>query len=219
MPAVAVIGGKRILIAAAADGWVYGMLARTGEKLWSYKLSKRGLNTSIVVEGNYAYVSHSEEKYTTTQMGAVLCIDASKTGDITEDGAVWRHDDLTVGYAAPALANGRLYVVNNAATMICFDAKTGKKFWEYDMGRVGKSSPTVTADANRQAMEAMFGGPAARSASENAVLGEAGRDNALPGIRSSVGDPQTNMVDKGATTRDILAAPEGDGQFGRAVAN
>ena len=81
------------------------------------------------------------------------------------------------------------------------------------------AAPTVTADANRQAMEAMFGGPAARSASENAVLGEAGRDNALPGIRSSVGDPQTNMVDKGATTRDILAAPEGDGQFGRAVAN
>ena len=81
------------------------------------------------------------------------------------------------------------------------------------------AAPTVTADANRQAMEAMFGGPAARSSSENAVLGEAGRDNALPGIRSSVGDPQTNMVDKGATTRDILAAPEGDGQFGRAVAN
>ena len=81
------------------------------------------------------------------------------------------------------------------------------------------AAPTVTADANRQAMEAMFGGPATRSASENAVLGEAGRDNALPGIRSSVGDPQTNMVDKGATTREILAAPEGDGQFGRAVAN
>ena len=81
------------------------------------------------------------------------------------------------------------------------------------------AAPTVTADANRQAMEAMFGGPAARSASESTVLGEAGRDNAIPGIRSSVGDPQTNMVDKGGTTRDILAAPEGDGQFGRAVAN
>ena len=81
------------------------------------------------------------------------------------------------------------------------------------------AAPTVTSDANRQAMEAMFGGPAARSSSESAVLGEAGRDTALPGIRSSVGDPQTNMVDKGATTRDILAAPEGDGQYGRAVAN
>ncbi|GJM24416.1 MAG: serine/threonine protein kinase [Phycisphaerae bacterium] len=146
VPAVAVIGGKRMLIVGAADGYVYGLLARSGEKVWSYKLSKRGLNSSIVVEGDYAYVCHSEENYTTTKMGAVLCIDATKTGDITDNGAVWRHDGLTVGYASPAIANGRLYVVNNAATMICYDAKTGKKFWEYDMGRVGKGSPTVTAD-------------------------------------------------------------------------
>lgn len=81
------------------------------------------------------------------------------------------------------------------------------------------AAPTVTSDANRRAMEAMFGGPAARSASETAVLGQAGRDVAMPGVRSSVGDPETNLVDKGATTRDILAAPEGDGQYGRAVAN
>lgn len=81
------------------------------------------------------------------------------------------------------------------------------------------AAPTVTTDSSRQAMEAMFGGPAARSASETATLSEAGRDTALPGIRSSAGDPQTNLVDKGSTTRDILAAPEGDGQYGRAVAN
>lgn len=81
------------------------------------------------------------------------------------------------------------------------------------------AAPTVTPEASRQAMEAMFGAPAARSASEAATLSAAGRDNALPGIRSAVGDPQTNLVDKGATTRDILAAPEGDGQYGRAVAN
>ena len=81
------------------------------------------------------------------------------------------------------------------------------------------AAPTVTPDANRQAMEAMFGPPAARSSSESAMLKEAGRDNAQPGIRSAVGDPQTNLVDKGATTRDILAAPQGDGQYGRAVAN
>lgn len=80
------------------------------------------------------------------------------------------------------------------------------------------AAPTVTADASRQAMEAMFGGPAARSAGETATLQQAGRGDALPGIRSSVGDPDTTVVDKGATTRDIIAAPEGDGQYGRASA-
>ena len=81
------------------------------------------------------------------------------------------------------------------------------------------AAPTVTSDANRQAMEAMFGGPAPRSAGEAATLSAAGRDAAAPGIRSSVGDPDTNMVDKGTTTRDLLVAPEGDGQNARAVAN
>lgn len=78
------------------------------------------------------------------------------------------------------------------------------------------AAPTATPESTRQAMEAMFGGPAARSPSETAALQAAGRDAAQPGIRSSVGDPDTSVVDKGAATRDILAAPEGDGQFGRA---
>ncbi|MEO6389070.1 MAG: DUF3035 domain-containing protein, partial [Croceibacterium sp.] len=38
-----------------------------------------------------------------------------------------------------------------------------------------------------------------------------------PGIRSSVGDTGTFTVDKGNTTRTILAAPEGDGQDASAV--
>jgi hypothetical protein len=79
------------------------------------------------------------------------------------------------------------------------------------------AAPTATPDATRQAMEAMFGGPAPRSASETSALNQAGRSTASPGIRSAVGDPATNVVDKGAATRDILSAPEGDGQYGQAA--
>lgn len=145
-PAVTVIDGKRMLIAGNADGNVYGMMARTGEKIWTFRFSKTGINTSIVTEGKYAYVTQSEENITGTEMGSVVCLDASRSGDITESGVVWRRDGNTVGYSSPALANGRLYVVTNSATMICFDAKTGKKFWEYSLGRAMKGSPVVTVD-------------------------------------------------------------------------
>jgi hypothetical protein len=37
------------------------------------------------------------------------------------------------------------------------------------------------------------------------------------GIRSTVGDPETATVNKGAVTRDIIAAPEGDGQAAQAA--
>ena len=70
-------------------------------------------------------------------------------------------------------------------------------------------------DASQQALDALFGGPAPRSAVEKDTLGRAG--TAAPGIRSEVGDPQTNTVDKGSVTRDILAAPEGDGREAQAA--
>ena len=69
--------------------------------------------------------------------------------------------------------------------------------------------------ASEQALDALFGGPAPRSGVETSVLDRAGE--AAPGIRSSVGSEGTNTVAKGRVTRDIIAAPEGDGQAAQAV--
>ena len=66
-----------------------------------------------------------------------------------------------------------------------------------------------------QALDAMFGGTAPRSATESATISAAGRSD--PSVRSNVADPGTTVVDKGPTTRDIIAAPEGDGQETRAT--
>ncbi|MBC3942187.1 DUF3035 domain-containing protein [Sphingomonas albertensis] len=82
----------------------------------------------------------------------------------------------------------------------------------------GAARPQDTA-ANAQTLDALFGGTAARSAAETGVINDAGADSDDPGIRSSVGDPGTTVVDKGSTTRDIVAAPEGDGQDARTTAN
>jgi hypothetical protein len=68
-------------------------------------------------------------------------------------------------------------------------------------------SPT---DAQAQAIEALFGGPAPRSASETSLLERAGRDRAAVGAKSSAGDPNTRIVDKGTVTATILATPAGD---------
>ena len=65
--------------------------------------------------------------------------------------------------------------------------------------------------AQAQAIDTLFGSPALRSATETSLLEAAGRDRVATGIRSTVGDADTNVVDKGATTRDIIAAPPRDG--------
>lgn len=81
----------------------------------------------------------------------------------------------------------------------------------------GAARVQSASSAQAQTLEALFGS-APRSAGETAVVQSAGGDAADRGIRSSVGDPATNVVDKGQTTRDIIAAPEGDGQDARANA-
>jgi hypothetical protein len=66
------------------------------------------------------------------------------------------------------------------------------------------------SEAQQQAIDALFGGPAPRSAAETSMLDAAGRNDAQIGIRSSVADPDTRIVDKGPTTLTILSAPPAD---------
>ena len=79
--------------------------------------------------------------------------------------------------------------------------------------RPGEATPAT--DSRSQAIQALFGGPAPRSAAEQQILQQSNVGSAAPGARSVVGDPGTTVVDKGATTQTILAVPEGDGQEAR----
>ena len=60
--------------------------------------------------------------------------------------------------------------------------------------------------AAQEALDALFGGPAARSGTETNLLQRAGTPD--EGIRSAVGDPATHTVDKGTATQAIVKAPE-----------
>nr|WP_295372660.1 DUF3035 domain-containing protein [uncultured Sphingosinicella sp.] len=79
--------------------------------------------------------------------------------------------------------------------------------------RPGEAAPA--SDSRTQAIQALFGGPSARSTSESMILREAEGDRAAVGARSVASDPNTVVVDKGTTTQTILAVPEGDGQEAR----
>ena len=68
---------------------------------------------------------------------------------------------------------------------------------------------------SEQALEALFGGPAPAQPDRDE------RDRPCRQRRAehphTVGDTDTNTVAKGRTTRDIIAAPEGDGQSATTV--
>ena len=152
VPIVSVIEGQRMLIGGNCDGHVYAMNARTGKPIWSFRMSKRGLNTSPVVEGNLVFISHGEDNIDSPEFGRVQCIDATGTGDVTETHGVWRVDGIKAGYTGLLANEGILYVVADLGNMYAFDTKTGARLWEKDLGTVGKGSP-IWADGKIYASE------------------------------------------------------------------
>ncbi|MER3415004.1 MAG: serine/threonine protein kinase [Gemmataceae bacterium] len=140
VPVVAVLAGQRLLVCGGADGAIHALQVRTGKKVWSYPLSKRGLNASPVVQGDRVYITHSEENLDTNEMGGVYCFDASHIEN-GQPRLLWRRLGIQAGYASPLLVGGRLYVPDNAAKLHCLDATTGQTLWEHKYGTVAKGSP------------------------------------------------------------------------------
>ena len=138
-PTVAEIGGRRLVIGGGADGWLYAVEARTGEPIWRFQVSVRGLNSPPTVEGDVVYAAHSEENVDGGSMGRVVAIDGKGSGDITTTGELWRAGALAVGFAAPTVAHGRVYVVDNAANLHALDQRTGRRLWEHNLGTVGRA--------------------------------------------------------------------------------
>ena len=140
---VAEINGRRLLIDSNSDGHVYAMDGQTGEKVWGFQVSQGPLNASVVVDGTRVYASHNRENTDTTVMGRVVCINGTGTGDITKTHELWRVDGIEAGYSSPAIADGRLYVVDNSANLHCLNGETGAVHWTHSLGTVGKGSPVV----------------------------------------------------------------------------
>jgi len=77
--------------------------------------------------------------------------------------------------------------------------------------KAGDPTPQA-ADPRQEAQQALFGGPAPRSKAETSMLDAAGNEHVADGARSVAGDPNTQVVDKGAATQQIVAAPATTGQ-------
>ena len=77
--------------------------------------------------------------------GSIVCIDATKTGDVTEKGKIWSYDALNQSVSTVAVADGLVFVADNAYTVHCLDADSGRCYWTYSArkGATCFSSPLV----------------------------------------------------------------------------
>jgi outer membrane protein assembly factor BamB len=77
--------------------------------------------------------------------GSIVCIDATKTGDVTRKAKVWSYEALNQSVATVAVADGLVFVVDNAHTVHCLDAESGQCYWTHSFrkGATCFSSPLV----------------------------------------------------------------------------
>lgn len=139
-PLIGEVDGMRLLISGAADGAAYALKLGTGEVVWKYEMSKRGLNSGVVINNNTVVVSHSEENLDTNEMGMLAGIDIKSRGIVGKEQLRFSIIGWQGGVSSPVLDGDRVYQVDNGSNLYAFDAYTGRTLWTLNLGTIQKGS-------------------------------------------------------------------------------
>ncbi len=146
-PVVATVNGTRLLIAGGGDGAVNAMKVATGEPVWGYVMSKRGVNPGVVVKDGIAYVTHQEENIDISEMGHLAALDITAKGTINKtsnaDKIKYAITNFQLGPASPVIDGKLIYFVDAGANLFAFNREDGKKVWEQNLGTIQKASPVL----------------------------------------------------------------------------
>jgi outer membrane protein assembly factor BamB len=142
-PIIANVNGTRLLIQGASDGVVHAIKPQTGEPVWKYEFSKRGINTGVVVSGTTAILTHSEENIDSSEMGMIVAVDAGAKGELKKEQVKWSVYGWQGGYSSPVIDGDRVYHIDNGANIAAFEVATGKRLWLENLGTIQRASPVL----------------------------------------------------------------------------
>ncbi|MCP3691312.1 MAG: PQQ-binding-like beta-propeller repeat protein, partial [Planctomycetaceae bacterium] len=143
-PTVTTLKGQKALVFGSGDGDVWAIQPRTGQPIWNYSFSRRGLNVAPLVVGDRVFSGHSEENIAGTAMGAIVAIDATGKGNVTKTHEIWKIPEMMMGKSSPIYHEGRLYCFDDRAKLHILDAKTGEPVAKrVALGTVMRPSPLL----------------------------------------------------------------------------
>ncbi len=139
-PVVATIGGRQQVVAAGKDN-LWGLEARTGEVLWSYRHEgdDRAMGGFTIVP-----VAAGEDRLflmNKIDSSVMLQVVAGKDGYEIEE--LWSGNGIKQSYVPPVYHEGYLYGMNNRI-FTCVDAVTGEVEWR--SREPGDGFPTMVGD-------------------------------------------------------------------------
>jgi outer membrane protein assembly factor BamB len=154
------VNGQDLIIFGGGDGWIYGFdsIPKKAEDginvfntIFKYDANppayrnKNGkalkyatydgpseVIATPVFHNNRVYVPIGQDPEHGEGLGNLVCLDPTKKGDISKDGAIWTYDKIHRSLSTPTIADGILYVADFSGFIHCLDADTGKVNWVYD---------------------------------------------------------------------------------------
>src|SRR5205823_1189691 len=144
-PTLATIDGKNQIIFGAGDGFCYGFDENLKE-LWrcdvnspEQRKAKYGtpagpseIIATPVVFKNRIYISIGQNPEQGEGSGSLVCIDATKTGDITSSGRLWSYTKIGRSISTVAVADGLLFAADFDGKAHCLDPQNGNVYWTHD---------------------------------------------------------------------------------------
>lgn len=81
----------------------------------------------------YASVGHDLHDASTGRFGPgrLVCMDATKTGNITANGIVWSFNAIRGSASTVAIQDGLLYAADASGLVYCLNADTGELYWSH----------------------------------------------------------------------------------------
>jgi outer membrane protein assembly factor BamB len=151
-PAVGTIGGVAQVVIGEGDGWVRGYDALEGAKLWEFNTNPEGTSwprsagiviSAPVIRENKVYVANGQDPENGPGPGSLSAIDATKRGDITASGLIWRYGEINRSISTVAIHDGVLFAADVNGFLHCLDVETGKPYWTHDVLAGIWASPIV----------------------------------------------------------------------------
>jgi len=78
---------------------------------------------------NRVYIAIGQDPAHGRGKGMLHCINATRTGDITQSGSIWTYDGIERTIATVAIFDDLVYAGDIAGTLHCLDADNGKCYW------------------------------------------------------------------------------------------
>lgn len=155
-PALGEVAGRRLVLFCGGDGVCYAFDAiRQAEPLscvWRFDCDPKAPKENIqhymgnrrespsniksmpVFYNGRLYVTVGGDIWWGKNQAWLQCIDAAKTGDVTEGGLLWSQPLERHCCSTPSIHDGLVYAADCGGKIHCLDAETGRPYWVHDAG-------------------------------------------------------------------------------------